>query len=93
MKEKFEAVTGSRKSSVRSTSGGDRPGLPDMDGDNEDNGGGIKKLAENRKLLLEQKLGGGERGFCRRRGSFPSTTVRTRFARIPHTRAFPLKAS
>lgn len=61
MKEKLEAVTGSRKSSVRSTSDDPRPGLDQILQSDDQNGeGGIKKLAENRKLLLEQKLGGGE---------------------------------
>ena len=52
MKEKLEhAVSGggSRKSSVRSSTS-------DLD-IGED---GVKKLAENRKILLEQKLGGGK---------------------------------
>ncbi len=62
MKEKLEAVTGSRKSSVRSTSDDPRPGLEQILQSEDQNGeGGIKKLAENRKLLLEQKLGGGEK--------------------------------
>ena len=58
MKEKLEAAMGSRKSSVRSSvksrgaldiskDGGD---IPEQ---------AVKKLNENRKLILEQKLGGG----------------------------------
>ena len=65
MKEKLEAVTGSRKNSVRSSTGsvGKRPELLDIHGIDIEQGAvenGIKKLAENRKLLLEQKLGGGK---------------------------------
>ena len=76
MKEKLEAVHGgSRKSSVRSTTtvdGRKRSGLVEMidfgdekrEGDEGmeigADGVEIKKLAENRKLLLEQKLGGGK---------------------------------
>ena len=58
MKEKLEAVHGSRKSSVRSTDGPKRSELDIESGTTEN---GIRKLAENRKLLLEQKLGGGRK--------------------------------
>ena len=52
MKEKLEAVTGSsRKNSVRSDSNRS---------DDQQRSSEVKKLAENRKLLLEQKLGGGK---------------------------------
>jgi myosin-15 len=47
MKEKFEAVTGSRKNSVKSTTS-----------KHSDHDGEIGKLDENKKLLMEQKLGG-----------------------------------
>ena len=67
MKEKLEAVHGgSRKSSVRSTGTSDghrkRSGLVEMEFGAEEGGTvEVKKLEENRKLLLEQKLGGGKK--------------------------------
>ena len=61
MKEKLEAAMGSRKSSVRSTTKTraelDLPGEGGEDVPEQT----VKKLNENRKLLLEQKLGGGGR--------------------------------
>merc|ERR1719330_467373 len=58
MKEKLEAAMGSRKSSVRSTT--KTRGELELPQDGEDvPEQAVKKLNENRKLLLEQKLGGG----------------------------------
>ena len=54
MKEKLEAAMGSRKSSVRENSR-ERAGLEGINGEE-----GVKKLNENRKMILEQKLGGGK---------------------------------
>ena len=54
MKEKLEAAMGSRKSSVRE-SGRERTGLEGINGEQS-----VKKLNENRKMILEQKLGGGK---------------------------------
>lgn len=54
MKEKLEAAMGSRKSSVRDNSR-ERQGLEGINGEE-----GVKKLNENRKMILEQKLGGGK---------------------------------
>ena len=51
MKEKLEAAMGSRKSSVRET-GKERGSLEGLDDS-------VKKLNENRKMILQQKLGGG----------------------------------
>ena len=62
MKEKLEAAMGSRKSSVRSTTK-TRAEL-DLPGEGEEGDvpeQTVKKLNENRKMLLEQKLGGGGR--------------------------------
>ena len=55
MKEKLEAAMGSRKSSVREGSH-ERQGLEGISGEE-----GVKKLNENRKMILEQKLGGGNK--------------------------------
>ena len=55
MKEKLEAAMGSRKSSVRE-GGNERQGLEGISGEE-----GVKKLNENRKMILEQKLGGGNK--------------------------------
>lgn len=56
MKEKLEAAMGSRKSSVREN-GKERGSLEGLDGGLADQS--VKKLNENRKMILEQKLGGG----------------------------------
>ena len=56
MKEKLEAAMGSRKSSVREN-GKERGSLEGLDGGLPDQS--VKKLNENRKMILEQKLGGG----------------------------------
>ena len=55
MKEKLEAAMGSKKSSVREASRerGTLEGLEDPEQS-------VKKLNENRKMILEQKLGGGK---------------------------------
>ena len=61
MKEKLEAAMGpvSRKSSVRSS---DSKAQSEMDISKDGTGAekAVKKLNENRKMLLEQKLGGGK---------------------------------
>ena len=57
MKEKLEAAMGSRKSSVRSTVK-ERGGI-DIEKEGDIPEQAVKKLNENRKLILEQKLGGG----------------------------------
>merc|ERR1719322_2052147 len=56
MKEKLEAAMGSRKSSVRDASK-ERGNLEGLDSEGTDQS--VKKLNENRKMILEQKLGGG----------------------------------
>ena len=57
MKEKLEAAMGSRKSSVRSSV--KSRGALDISKDGDIPEQAVKKLNENRKLILEQKLGGG----------------------------------
>ena len=58
MKEKLEAVTGSRKNSVRSNASQQRPELEIAAEGLENLDGAARKLSENKKLLMEQKLGG-----------------------------------
>ena len=58
MKEKLEAAMGSRKSSMRSSKSRSDLDLTAEGLDQPDEG--VKKLNENRKLILEQKLGGGK---------------------------------
>ena len=58
MKQKLEAAMGSRKSSVREN-GKERGSLEGLDGAVSDQS--VKKLNENRKMILEQKLGGGSK--------------------------------
>jgi hypothetical protein len=59
MKEKLEAVTGSRKNSVRSNASSSKRSELEITPDTVE----VRKLSENRKLLMEQKLGGGNFPF------------------------------
>ena len=61
MKEKLEAVTGSRKNSVRSNASSSKRSELEITPENVE----VRKLSENRKLLMEQKLGGGNFPFFR----------------------------
>ena len=56
MKEKLEAVTGSRKNSVRSNASSSKRSELEIAPETVE----VRKLSENRKLLMEQKLGGGD---------------------------------
>lgn len=62
MKLKLEAVTGgSRKSSMSSSRDSkERTPIGNFSGDGSEGEKEVKKLEENRKILLEQKLGGGK---------------------------------
>jgi hypothetical protein len=55
MKEKLEAVTGSRKNSIRSNASSSKRSELEIAPETIE----VRKLSENRKLLMEQKLGGG----------------------------------
>ena len=59
MKEKLEAVTGSRKNSIRSNASSSKRSELEITPETIE----VRKLSENRKLLMEQKLGGGEFNF------------------------------
>ena len=57
MKEKLEAVTGSsRKNSMRSNASSSKRSELEIAPETIE----VRKLSENRKMLLEQKLGGGK---------------------------------
>ena len=59
MKEKLEAVTGSRKNSIRSNASSSKRSELEITPETIE----VRKLSENRKLLMEQKLGGGKFNF------------------------------
>jgi hypothetical protein len=59
MKEKLEAVTGSRKNSIRSNASSSKRSELEIAPETIE----VRKLSENRKLLMEQKLGGGTFSF------------------------------
>lgn len=73
MKEKLEAVTGSRKSSVRSTQD-DKRKRSEL---GDDVLGDVSKLSESRKMLLEQQLGAGTRVIAKPFSDLSSESLRS----------------